>query len=270
METIKKGSRKERSVILLQAILKEVGFEIEIDGKFGRDTQRIVEEYQRKNDLVSDGIVGEKTWIKLCSQAPDLLKRASQKYLNEKDIENLSDRLHVEKAVIKAVNEVESHGAGFIIDKPKILFEGHCFWKRLKARKIDPRQHKFNNEDILYAKWTKKYYKGGLTEYKRLEKAKKINEEAALESASWGLFQIMGFNFKNLGYPSIHDFVKRIHSHEGEHLEAFGRFVERNNLLENLRNHEWRKFALNYNGKGYKKNRYHIKLEMAYKKYSRL
>ena len=98
METIKKGSKNVRSVILLQAILKEAGYSIEIDGKFGPGSDRAVKDYQLKNGLVSDGVVGEKTWTTLLSQFPDLLKRITTKFLGEKDIVNLANKLGVEIA----------------------------------------------------------------------------------------------------------------------------------------------------------------------------
>lgn len=52
---------------------------------------------------------------------------------------------------------------------------------------------------ICFPKWDKSKYLGGAHEYKRLEIAKKIDEECALKSASWGMFQIMGFNFAYCG-----------------------------------------------------------------------
>lgn len=46
------------------------------------------------------------------------------------------------------------------------------------------------NENILYPKWEKGHYKGGMGEYDRLEQARKINHEAADASASWGCFRL--------------------------------------------------------------------------------
>ena len=88
-----------------------------------------------------------------------------------------------------------------------MLFEGHIFWQRLVARKIDPNKYVKGNEDILYRSWTKKYYTGKNSgELSRLQKAIKINEAAAYESASYGMFQIMGNNYKVCGYSSAKDF----------------------------------------------------------------
>ncbi|MBL4625204.1 MAG: DUF3380 domain-containing protein, partial [Flavobacteriales bacterium] len=81
--------------------------------------------------------------------------------------------------------------------KPKILFEGHIFWRQLKKRSVDPQKIVKGNENILYSKWVQDYYKED--QYKRLDKAKKINEEAALASASWGTFQIIASIIRSVG-----------------------------------------------------------------------
>ena len=44
------------------------------DGIFGKLTEEAVKEFQRENGLVVDGIVGDKTWIVLTSQAGELTK----------------------------------------------------------------------------------------------------------------------------------------------------------------------------------------------------
>lgn len=41
------------------------GYDLDVDGKFGRDTERVVKEFQRDNGLVVDGIAGPKTLILL-------------------------------------------------------------------------------------------------------------------------------------------------------------------------------------------------------------
>ena len=43
-------------------------------------------------------------------------------------------------------------------------------------------------------------------QYRRFEKAKKLDEEAAYSSISYGSFQIMGSNYKDAGYKSAKEF----------------------------------------------------------------
>lgn len=69
MELLKKGS-KGMSVITLQTYLKNAGYNLIIDGIFGEITEECVKDYQKKNKLVSDGIVGDKTWNSLLGSKP--------------------------------------------------------------------------------------------------------------------------------------------------------------------------------------------------------
>lgn len=190
--------------------------------------------------------------------------------LSEQDFQKAAERLGVEVAAIKAVKEVESgsHGAFLASGRPPILFEGHIFWKELKKRGIDPASKQAGNEDVLYEKWSRKYL-GGEKEYTRLEKAEKIQEEAALASASWGMFQILGNNYKECGENSVYAFVEKMRRSESDQLTLFVTYLEKRRLQVYLKNKDWAGFACKYNGPEYKQNKYDEKLEAAYNKYKR-
>lgn len=49
----------------LQQKLNSAGYNLSVDGKFGSKTQAAVKDYQKKNGLSVDGIVGKNTWGKL-------------------------------------------------------------------------------------------------------------------------------------------------------------------------------------------------------------
>ena len=125
---------------------------------------------------------------------------------------------------------------------------------------------------MLYPKWTKTHYIGGPREYDRLEKAANLLpdpkvREAALASASWGSYQIMGFHFKKLGYASIKEFVDQMYIHERNQLDAFGRYITAFGCITHLKAKNWAKFANCYNGPLYAQNKYDVKLEAAYRKH---
>jgi len=61
METIKRKTSKTDSVVLLQSLLIKAGYDIAADGAFGPMTEAAVKDFQQKNKLVVDGIVGQKT-----------------------------------------------------------------------------------------------------------------------------------------------------------------------------------------------------------------
>ena len=268
MRTLRKGSSRTEDVVMLQELLNRAGHPVSVDGVFGPGTDLAVRDFQRTSGLVVDGIVGEQTWLRLMAESPGYAVERAGRFLCEENLLEASKELGVELAAIKAVTEVEAGGHGFVGGKPKILFEGHVFWKQLEAHGLDPNACRAGNEDILYPKWSRAHYVGGVREHDRLNRARKIHEEAALESASWGLFQIMGYQWRPLGYPGIQDYVHRMEENEGEQLRAFTRFVEVEGLAELLRKLLWAAFARRYNGPRYKENRYDEKLEKAYRRYS--
>lgn len=176
--------------------------------------------------------------------------------------------LKIEVAAIKAVAEVESSGEGFLSDgKPKILFEPHIFWKQLRTKGIDPNLFMEENPDILYPTWKSGAYGPVSKQHDRLERASKINREAALLSASWGRFQIMGFNWKLCGSASLQDFINDMFKDEDSQLKCFTNYIKSTFLDDELRNHDWAGFARGYNGPQYVKNRYDVKLRTAFQKY---
>jgi hypothetical protein len=264
---------KGDAVAMLQELLNEFGYGIIVNGKFDAATDMVVRDFQKANGLVSDGIVYTKTWTKLINNSPVNLSLMDSWFLKEQDIIDAAKELNVEIAVVKAVNEVESSGRGYLVDgRVKILFEGHIFWQQLADRDLDPTTLVKGNESVLYEKWTKKFYLGGKGEYDRLETAIAIlgnaaGTEAAYASASWGLFQIMGFHYKSLGYAEIMQFVGEMKESEGHQLKIFTKFIQVNNLGKYLKNKQWAEFAKRYNGAGFKENKYDEKLEKAYKKY---
>ena len=123
--------------------------------------------------------------------------------ITETNIKESATIINCDQATIKAVMEVESSGSGFLDDgTPKILFEPHVFWKQLKSLGIDPASLVAKNptvSDILYPIWGSKPYGKMSAQHARLKRAVEINKEAALKSASWGLFQIMGYNYAATG-----------------------------------------------------------------------
>ncbi|MCT4479003.1 peptidoglycan-binding protein [Peribacillus frigoritolerans] len=62
--TLRKGSRSSY-VRDLQQSLKDVKYNVGVDGIFGTQTQNVVREFQVDHNLSSDGIVGPKTWAAL-------------------------------------------------------------------------------------------------------------------------------------------------------------------------------------------------------------
>lgn len=64
LEQLYKGC-EPASVQTLQNLLDDVGYNLVTDGKFGSKTESAVIDFQKKNGLETDGIVGSLTWQSL-------------------------------------------------------------------------------------------------------------------------------------------------------------------------------------------------------------
>jgi N-acetylmuramidase/Putative peptidoglycan binding domain len=105
--------------------------------------------------------------------------------------------------------------------------------------------------------------------YPRLIQAMEIDERAALKACSWGLGQVLGENHKAVGYDTVEEMVRAFMDDEERHLEATVQFLVANGLDDDLREHRWEALARGYNGPGYAKNGYHLKLPAAFKKWAK-
>ena len=263
MKTIKVGHEGDETVLLQHALVSD-GYPVAESRVFTQEMKGAVIDFQKKNRLDADGIVGYRTWEALL-----LVGRQADGQLTDKDFVLVARLLDCEPAALKAVQRVETGGKGgfFAPGKPAILFEGHIFWSQLKKKGINPESHVAGNENILYPKWEKGHYKGGIGEYDRLKQARKIDREAADASASWGMFQIMGFNYAACGESSVESFVDSMCESELKQLVLSARFIKQAGMLPALQAKNWAEFAERYNGSAYAQNSYDKKMAEAYQKY---
>lgn len=269
-QRLRHGS-KGQAVRQLQQQLNQAGASLFLDGDFGDKTEQAVRAYQLKVGLVVDGIAGPKTLAALAgADCSKLLQNAT--------LVAAAKRLGVELATIYAVNEVESTGAGFLVNgKPKILFERHQMHRLLATP-----QHKDDAAAALKAhadQLAQLYpnlvntrpggYAGGTAEHQRLANANMLDALCAPQACSWGAFQIMGYHWQHLGYSSLDDFLTRMAQDENQHFEAFVRFIEADPALHKaLKAKKWAEFARRYNGPAFARNLYDVKLERAYERHA--
>ncbi len=239
------------------------------DGLFGSKSVAALRTYQQVAGL---SVTGEYD----VATRTQLVPFIDAKYLKPSDFPPAAAELKVELAAMRAVSEVEAKGDGFLPDgKIKILFERHKFYAALG--KLLPRAEldklAAQAPDILNR------LSGGYTltrEWERITKAFDLvkgiegGEEAVYWSASWGMFQIMGFNHKQAGYASAKEMALDYAKSESVHLKSFVTFIKNdNNLLTALRAKDWARFAKGYNGSGYAANQYDVKMALAYTKFAR-
>lgn len=204
--------------------------------------------------------------------------------------------LGIEVASVYATEMTEGSGKGFDAKgRPLILFEPHVFWRLLKAKGKLPDDYTIPLEndkgvvigteinpryaDILYPNWGSRPYPKTMDErWQQVSRAMAVDEECALQSASWGKYQIMGFHWKACGCKNIDDFVDQMKLDEDMHLQLFTHFLLSTGMHKPLRLREGQRnltmtqieaFVEKYNGKGYKKNDYHNKWYRHYLNYKK-
>lgn len=246
------------------------------DGKCGPLLVQRISDYQLKRLKVMkpDGVIdpGGRTFISLLDEAraanpasppptADTVWVAKPTCdgnvtLTEADFQSAAAALGngISVNLIKAFATVESGGrSGFGPAKlPVIAYEGHIFRKYTQQKydkaypflsypyleKAGP-QWKANNRDQA-------------TAWRTLADAFRLDAEAALMAASYGMFQVMGFNFGACGYTSVSDFVTAMKLNAGQQLIAFVGFCRKSPaLVKAMKNKDFAGMARNYNGADY-------------------
>lgn len=187
------------------------------------------------------------------------MRKESNAPLARADYQAVATRLNCEWEAVAAVAEVESGPlGGFGTDgRPIILFERHLFSRKTNSQYDTSHPNVSNRTPGGYPRsqadrWT------------QLAEAYALDPEAALQSASYGRFQVLGQNYPNLQMANAHAYVSKIAKSEKDQLEAFEGFVKANSLADELQRKDWVGFASRYNGPGYAANQYDQKMAQAY------
>jgi N-acetylmuramidase len=175
--------------------------------------------------------------------------------INSNELSKLSIAFGIPKSSIQAIVEVESGGNGF--DKKtgliKIQFEPHWF-KRLSNQikgiwalnKVDVQSKEWIAYNDAYLK----------------------NPNKAMESTSWGSMQVMGFNWKRLGFKSVEAMVDFAEQSERNQIWLGLKYLQTDKIIYNaILKLDWKKVAKLYNGEDYWKLGYDKKLAKAELKY---
>lgn len=190
--------------------------------------------------------------------------------MDKNKIKEMAAKYGLNSASVLSVAEVESGGkSGFQkTGLLTVLFEAHQFYKFLKRAGLNPDTLMVQYPNLISPLWNRGLYKSGDAENIRLGEAIKIHE-CAWNCASYGMFQIMGFNCKACGFSTPQEFVAHLKTGQEAHVETFLKFISSDpRKINALKNKDWTTFARLYNGPGYAQNKYDIKLAEAYNKYS--
>lgn len=246
-------------VIFLQRALNELlGKDLKADGHFGKLTEESLRLFQKKYKLKIDGIYNDECFNII---NPFINK----KYLRLKDIDDGAKKFGFPVSTIKAIREVEAKSQGFLSDgRTIILFERHKFYGYMKAKFGEKKADELKRKYPDICNDARGGYLGYAAEYKRLEKAMRIDEDSAYLSTSFGLFQIMGFNFKAAGYTNVKAYVDDMAVSEKNHLKAVLNFIRSHKTLSTaIIRKDFKQIAISYNGPANATNDYVNKLTKA-------
>ncbi|WP_080408801.1 N-acetylmuramidase family protein [Burkholderia ubonensis] len=185
---------------------------------------------------------------------PSRLNYPSPVDFSDDQFKSLATALGCEAAVIKAFAFTESGGVAWLPNGlPKVLFERHHFYQ-FTAPEPDKKTKKTPAHPFAQYPDICSPHRGGfgdpIYEWQRLLKAAKLNLEAALMSASYGGFQVLGENYKEMGYPSaaafVNDFMKSTDS-QIKILEQFFKTVKKA-AIPYLKKRDWETITMYYNG----------------------
>jgi hypothetical protein len=173
--------------------------------------------------------------------------------LSQHGIDRALDLLEVDPPAFWAVLTVETRGCGYLADRrPLILFERHVFHRLTGGA--------FDSSHPAISSASAGGYLGGAREYPRLEEAAALDRTAALDSASWGIGQIMGFNARSAGFATSEAMVMAMMNGEDAQVAAMAAFLRSAGLHAPLARHDWPAFARGYNGAGFAANQYDARL----------
>lgn len=249
--------------------------QLKLDGSVGSETIVRIELFQKTELRMAkpDGRVdpGGKTMAKLTESSREVKTKSSNfGVLSETDFQNAAKALgDIEVAMIKAFAEVESGGrSGFSASGfPKIAYEGHIF-RNLTKRAYDKTHPLLSYRYVMKAgpEW-KANNKNDAAALETLKAAIVLDRSAAYQACSWGMFQVMGFNYMLCGFNTVDAFVESMKAGEAGQLKAFVGFcVKKAGLKESLASKDFVQCAKLYNGDDY--GDYDKRISKAYKKYS--
>lgn len=187
----------------------------------------------------------------------------------KESIRRVAAELGIEPAALLAVVEVESGGAAFASvggrQEPLIRFEGHYFDRRLSGEKRLRARTAGLSSPVAGAV---KNPKSQAERWRLLERAAGIDRQAAHESVSWGVGQVMGAHWQWLGYGSFEELVSEARRGVDGQVRLMVRYIQKAGLLDALRQRDWKAFARGYNGPAYARHGYDSRLEAAYRRHA--
>lgn len=171
----------------------------------------------------------------------------------------VSDELKIDVATAMSILCVESSGEGFVNGKMIIRFENHVFDMYFGKKNSDKFEKHFKYDkasrrnghyfrDSENGDW-QVCHTGQEMEWKVFEFARKLDEAFAIYSISMGAPQVMGFNYKFIGYNTPQEMFDKFSKDIRYQLYAFFDFCKyKPDRVKYLQQRDFYQFAYEYNG----------------------
>lgn len=181
-------------------------------------------------------------------------------------IKDTANEFGLDWRAVASFFEVETGGIGFSSTTGKIIIQFEPIWFKRKATYAPSGAWSVNKVDVQAKEW------------EAFNNAFSLNKEAAMQSTSIGLGQIMGLHYARLGYKSVGEMWDDAKKGEYRQVWQVCKFISTDIKLKScLKSLDWDGVATLYNGSGYKelakkygREPYDQSMKNAYLKFKRL
>lgn len=172
--------------------------------------------------------------------------------ITKQEYQELSVEFGIPATNIRKIVAVESGGLGFSKETGKIIIQFEPSWFKRKSPYTPS------------GKWSLNKVEKQAEEWKAFNDAFLKNQDAAMESTSIGLMQVMGFHYKLLKFKTVGEMWDFAKKSEVNQLRLGLMFIKTNKKMYNaITTGDWDTFAYFYNGEQYKKFNYANRLREA-------
>jgi hypothetical protein len=155
-------------------------------------------------------------------------------------IKAIAIKYGIDFSSLMAIMATETPMNGFDAATGKLLIQFEPVWFKRRAPFMPSGKWSVNKVDVQSKEWL------------AFNDAFLLNPTAAMEATSIGLPQILGVNYKECGYKSVHEMWDDFKLGEANQVEALCRFILNNKRLYTaVKAEDWHTVAEIYNGKEY-------------------
>jgi hypothetical protein len=217
-----------------------------VDGKLGPNTLEQLLRYYHQETALKEALltVGDLTFNRASTpEAPP----AGERIVGENSAERVICSLWNKYG--GAIAE-EAGAAGLPVDAALAVFcveSKSAYDPKTGLLIIRYEPHVFKKKSGREIRWSRG---GQQAEWQNFSRAFETDPDAALLSCSYGLPQLMGFNYRVTEHPGPREMVMAFQGSCVEQVKGFFGYVKSRNLKEAIHARDWRTFARRYNGAG--------------------